>query len=61
MDKPKFKVGDTIVPVEAGRGLEKAVITRIDGKNYCLKIMKGIAIIPIGSQVIYKLDKTKRP
>ena len=59
MTKPKFNVGDTIVPIEPGRGLERATVKRINDKNYYLKIMHGIAIIPIGSQVIYKLEKSK--
>lgn len=59
MEKPKFKVGDTIVPIDPQRGLERATVTRIDSRNYYLKIMCGIAIIPIGSQAIYKLENNK--
>lgn len=57
--KPKFNVGDTIVPVNPGMGIEKATVKRIDDKNYYLKIMCGMAIIPIGSQIIYKLENEK--
>ena len=53
----KFSVGDTIVPKEGYRGLDKAVVTRIDDKNYYLKILCGTAILPIGAQVNYKLLK----
>lgn len=59
MQKPKFKVGDTIIPVEPNMGIERGTVKRIDKKNYYLKIMCGMAIIPIGSQVIYKLENTK--
>lgn len=59
MEKPKFRVGDSIVPIQPGRGIEKAVVTRIDGNSYYLKIMHGIAVIPISSQAVYKLDKDK--
>ena len=57
MKEAKFKVGDTIVPKEGYRGLEKAVVTKIDEKNYYLKILCGTAILPIGAQVNYKLKK----
>lgn len=59
MIKPKFNVGDIIVPIEPNNSLERAIVTRIDRKNYYLKIMHGVAIIPIGSQVIYKLENKK--
>lgn len=59
MQKTKFKAGDTIVPIFPGRGVERGVVTRVDNKNYYLKIVRGIAIIPIGSEVIYKLENTK--
>ncbi len=51
-----FKVGDHIVSKYPNRGLEKATITEIDDKNYHLKIPCGVAIIPIGAQVNYKLE-----
>ena len=57
MKEAKFNVGDTIVPKEGYRGLDKAVVTRIDDKNYYLKILCGTAILPIGAQVNYKLLK----
>lgn len=52
----KFKVGDHIVPKISNRGLDRATVTRIDDKNYYLKILCGIAILPIGAQVSYKLE-----
>ena len=53
--EPKFSVGDTIVSNEGYRGLDKAVVTRIDERNYYLKILCGTAVLPISSQVMYKL------
>lgn len=58
MEKPIFKIGDTIVGEEF-KGVEEATITRIDDKYYYLKILCGTGIIPIKSQVNYKL-KTKK-
>lgn len=55
MEELKFKVGDTIVPIIPRKGVEKGVVTRVDDKNYYLRIMRGTAILPIGSQVMYKL------
>lgn len=52
----KFKVGDHIVPKYPNRGLDKATVTRVDGKNYYLKILCSIAILPIEAQVSYKLE-----
>lgn len=52
----KFKVGDHIVSKYPNRGLDRATVTRVDGKNYYLKILCGIAILPIGAQVSYKLE-----
>lgn len=57
--KPIFQVGDHIVPKEPRRGIEHAVVTRIDSKNYYLKILCGTAIIPISSQVSYKLETSR--
>lgn len=57
MEKPKFKVGDHIVPADYHIGLEHAVVTRIDDKNYYLKILCGVAILPISTQVNYQLEK----
>ena len=51
-----FKVGDHIVPKIPNRGLDRATVTRIDDKNYYLKILRGTAILPIGAQVSYKLE-----
>lgn len=45
----KFKVGDHIVSKIPNRGLARATITRIDDKNYYLKILRGTAILPIGA------------
>lgn len=52
----KFKVGDHIVPKYPNRGLERATVTRVDDKNYYLKNICGVAILPIGAQVSYKLE-----
>lgn len=52
----KFKVGDHIVPKIPNRGLESATVTRVDDKNYYLKILCSVAILPIGTQVGYKLE-----
>lgn len=52
----KFKVGDHIVSKISNRGLERATVTRVDDKNYYLKILCGVAILPIGAQVSYKLE-----
>ncbi len=57
MVKPIFKAGDEIVPKEFHIGIKDATVIGIDGKNYRLKIMRGIAIIPIESQVHYKLKE----
>lgn len=57
MEEPKFKVGDCITNVVPNRGLEDAVVTRIENGKYYLKIMCGAAIIPISSQSRYKLKK----
>lgn len=51
-----FKVGDHIVSKIPNRGLDRATITRIDDKNYYLEILCGVAILPIGAQVSYKLE-----
>lgn len=52
----KFKVGDHIVLKIPNRGLERATVTGVDDKNYYLKILCGVAILPIGAQVGYKLE-----
>lgn len=52
----KFKVGDHIVPKYPNRGLNKAIVTRVDDKNYYLKILCGTAVLPRGAQVSYKLE-----
>lgn len=53
--KPKFKAGDHLVPNDYHVGLDHATVMRVDEKNYYLKIMCGIAILPIEAQVNYKL------
>lgn len=53
--EPKFKIGDHIVPIDIHKGMEQAMVTNVDDKNYYLKIMCGTAIIPIGAQINYKL------
>jgi len=55
MDEAKFNIGDIIVSKEGYRGLDKAIVTKIDDKNYYLKILCGTAILPIGAQINYKL------
>ena len=54
----KFKVGDTIVVDEYGRGFERAVIRDVIEKNgkqyYSLKIMNGTATIPVSAEINYK-------
>lgn len=52
----KFKVGDHIASKYPNRGLDRATVTRVDDKNYYLKILCGVAILPIGAQVSYKLE-----
>lgn len=52
----KFKVGDHIVPKYPNRGLNKAIVTRVDDKNYYLKILRDTAVLPRGAQVSYKLE-----
>ena len=55
--KPIFKVGDHITAKEGHTGLKKATITRIDDKNYYVKIVRGMGVLSIGAQVNYKLDE----
>jgi hypothetical protein len=55
--KPIFKVGDHITHKLDYAGLEEATIERIDDKNYYLKILRGIGVLPIGAQVNYEIDK----
>ncbi len=57
MEEPKFKPGDHIVPNEYHRGLDHAIVTRVDDNNYYLKILCGTGIIPISAQVNYKLEE----
>lgn len=52
----KFKVGDHIASKYSNRGLDRATVTRVDDKNYYLKILCGVAILPIRAQVSYKLE-----
>lgn len=54
---PKFKPGDHLVPSDYHVGLDHATVLRVDEKNYYLKIMRGVAILPITAQVNYKLLK----
>ena len=56
MEKPKFKVGDTIVPRRYHVGLSHGVVFKVDDKNYHLRIVRGTAVIPISSQVNYELE-----
>lgn len=59
MQEPIFKIGDSITAAMPGRGIDYGVITRIDENNYYLKIMNGVAIIPIKAQSVYKLKEQK--
>ena len=63
---PKFKIGDTLEPIEIGRGFNNATVLGIytskTGKwkgqeMYLLKIMNGTASIPVSAEVNYKLKK----
>ena len=60
----KFKIGDTITAIDKGTGFNEAVVLGTfisdekrtkDMEMYLLKIMNGIAIIPVSSEVNYKL------
>ena len=62
----KFKQGDQIEPIEPGRGFDRATVISIftetkgvhKGKTmYRLKIMNGIATIPIEAEVCYQLSR----
>lgn len=66
--KPKFKKGDVIGTVETGKGFEEAIVIntftsqekRTKGKQmYLLKIMNGIATIPVSAEVNYELKKKR--
>ena len=61
----KFKIGDKIKVSEYGRGFEQATVLNIytekKGKHkgkemYLLKIMCGIATVPIAAEDNYELD-----
>lgn len=56
MVEAKFKPGDHIVPDQYRKGLEKAEVIKVEDGKYYLKIVRGIAILPIGAQVNYKLQ-----
>ena len=57
----KFKKGNTIVCKEYCNGFEKATVIDTfeeNGKQYYkLKIMNGIATIPVGAEINYELEK----
>ncbi len=55
MTRPIFKAGDEIVPKKFHTGISNATVIGVDGRSYRLRIVRGIAIIPIESQVHYKL------
>lgn len=59
MQKPIFKIGDSITAAIPRKGIDYGVITKIDKDNYYLSIMNGVAIIPIKAQAIYKLIDKK--
>lgn len=57
----KFKKGDNIVVKEFGNGFESATVTGITKekgrKFYTLKILRGIATIPVSAEINYELSK----
>ena len=55
----KFHIGQTICAITPHTGFEKALITSIDDKFYHLKIMCGIATMPISAEKNYKLYTNK--
>lgn len=63
----KFKKGDTIEAREPGLGFEEATVLgtfiskekRTKGKQmYYLKIICGVATIPVSAEINYQLKKT---
>lgn len=59
MEKPKFKVGDHIVPSDYHIGLSHGVVIKVDDRNYYIRILRGTAILPISAQVNYKLENNE--
>lgn len=55
-----FNIGDTISAKLDFSGFEKATITSIDEKYYHLKIMNGIATIPISAEKCYEIYDGKK-
>ena len=45
--KTSYKIGDVISPKPYTQGFDKAVVYKIDNAFYHVKIMNGIATIPI--------------
>lgn len=56
MEEAKFKAGDHIVHNEFSKGLDKAEVLKVEKGKYYLKIVCGIAIIPISAQDNYTLQ-----
>lgn len=60
----KFKPGDNIVPIESYQGFENATVTGITEKKgkqyYTLKILCGIATIPVSAEEFYKLKTEEK-
>lgn len=54
---PIFNIGDIITSIQPNNGYENALVTDIKNNSYHLKIVNGIAIIPIQAQINYKLKK----
>lgn len=50
----KFHPGDHIEAIEQYKGFERATVLSIKNGKYHLKIMNGIAIIPISAEVNYR-------
>ena len=53
----KFNVGDYITHVDGYNGFEDAIVTMIDDKNYHLKIINGLATMPLRAEENYELKK----
>lgn len=59
MEKAKFKAGDCIVHNKFSKGLDKAEVLKVENGKYYLKIVRGVAILPISAQVNYTLQTQK--
>jgi hypothetical protein len=57
MKNHKFQAGDYITHVGGYNGFEDAIVTMIDEKYYHLKIINGLATMPIKAEENYELKK----